>query len=84
MAATRREVGLVVGDRCTHVVLPTLSGATALCGAGKITQRIAGWFDPDDPLACVNCAEAVADGQAFRGVAPGESSTALPPSSAQS
>ena len=59
MESTRREVGLVDADNCTHVVIPNLSGAAAFCGAGQIVKRIPGWFDPSDPLACGDCVELV-------------------------
>lgn len=55
MGSGRQEMGLVEGDQCSHVLVPNLTGAAALCGSGKITKRLPGMFNPDDPLACVHC-----------------------------
>lgn len=57
----RREVGLIASDQCTHVVMPRLAGPRAACNDEPITRRIPGWFDPTDPLACVECVKATAN-----------------------
>ena len=50
-------MGLVDRDQRWHVAVPKLNGAVALCGVGKVVQRIPGWFDPTDPSACPNCVQ---------------------------
>ena len=50
-------MGLVDGDQHTHVAVPKLNGAVAMCGVGKITQKVPGFFDPTDPAACPACAQ---------------------------
>jgi hypothetical protein len=55
VAATRHERGLVAGDEHTHVAVPHLNGPVAKCGAGKITQKVPGFFDPTDPTVCPTC-----------------------------
>jgi hypothetical protein len=57
VAATRHEMGLVAGDEHMHVAVPHLSGPVAKCGAGKIAQKVPGFFDPADPTACPACVE---------------------------
>jgi hypothetical protein len=61
VAATRHEMGLVAGAQDTHVAVPHLSGPVAKCGAGKIVQKVPGWFDPAAPSACAACAEQLRD-----------------------
>jgi hypothetical protein len=51
--------GLVDGDTSIHAVQRKISGDHAQCGAGRITQPIAGRFDPDDRVACPACCTAV-------------------------
>jgi hypothetical protein len=58
MVATTSEQGLVAADNCTHAVARSLrGGVNALCGLGPITMVTPGRFDPDDPLACVDCSK---------------------------
>lgn len=59
MTLTRLETGLVDGDQRTHVAIPKLNGPVAMCGAGKIVQRVPGFFDPADPKSCQGCVEAL-------------------------
>ena len=59
VAATRHEMGLVEGDQRNHAAVPKLNGAVAMCGAGKIAQKIPGWFDPTEPTACAACARSL-------------------------
>ena len=51
---------MVADNRYSHLVVPNLEGLAALCGAGEIVQNLPGFFDPDDYLACVACASALA------------------------
>jgi hypothetical protein len=55
MVTTSSEQGLVAADNCTHVVVRSLRGVSALCGIGAITMITPGRFDPEDPLACADC-----------------------------
>jgi hypothetical protein len=48
-------MGLVAGDEHTHIAVPHLNGPVAKCGAGKITQKVPGFFDPTDPTVCPTC-----------------------------
>jgi hypothetical protein len=57
----RREIGLIAEDPHTHVVAARFTGPAALCGAGRITQRIPGMFDPTDRTACPRCANLLTD-----------------------
>ena len=50
-------MGLVAGDAHTHVAVPHLNGPVAKCGAGKIAQKVPGFFDPTDETACGSCAQ---------------------------
>ena len=52
-------MGLVDDDQRSHVAVPKLNGAVAMCGAGKIAQKIPGWFDPTEPTACAACAQSL-------------------------
>jgi len=47
--------GRVEDDAYIHVKQSRLSGWVALCGAGQIVEDVPGWYDPDDPRACVLC-----------------------------
>jgi hypothetical protein len=38
-----------------HAVEKRIAGEQALCGAGRIVDRVAGRFDTDDRLACPAC-----------------------------
>jgi len=60
MPPTQHETGLVEGDSAVHAVQKKISGNQALCGAGRITQPLAGRFDSDDLGACGACCEQVA------------------------
>jgi len=43
-----------------HAVKKTVSGPTALCGAGPIKTRLLGSFDSTADNACPECAELLA------------------------
>jgi hypothetical protein len=43
-----------------HAVKKTVSGPTALCGAGPIKTRLLGKFDTTDESACPDCAQLLA------------------------
>jgi hypothetical protein len=43
-----------------HAVKKTVSGPTALCGAGPIKTRLLGSFDRSAENACPQCAELLA------------------------
>ncbi|HZV24974.1 MAG TPA: hypothetical protein VFG00_01670 [Acidothermaceae bacterium] len=43
-----------------HAVKKTVSGPTALCGAGPIETRLLGRFDGTDESACPECAQLLA------------------------
>jgi len=43
-----------------HAVKKTVSGPTALCGAGPIKTRLLGSFDSTDESACPECAQLLA------------------------
>jgi hypothetical protein len=43
-----------------HAVKKTVSGPTALCGAGPIKTRLLGTFDRTDESACPECVELLA------------------------
>ena len=57
-------MGLVAGDQHSHVAVPKLNGAAAMCGAGRIVQKVPGWFDPTDPSSCPACAQQLEIGAA--------------------
>lgn len=59
MPTTKHESGLVYGDSAVHAVQKKISGNQALCGAGRISQPMAGRFDSDFDGACVACCEQV-------------------------
>jgi hypothetical protein len=52
-------MGLVDGDQRSHVSVPKLNGAVAKCGAGRIVQKVPGFYDPTDPSACPACAQSI-------------------------
>ncbi|HWC33968.1 MAG TPA: hypothetical protein VG650_03980 [Mycobacteriales bacterium] len=54
--ARRRRRGIVHGDRRFHAVVLKLRGPWALCDAGRIVLTLEERFDPDDRLACPDCA----------------------------
>jgi hypothetical protein len=60
MPPTQHETGLVDGDTAIHAVQKKITGNQALCGAGRISQPLAGRFDSDDEGACPACREQVA------------------------
>lgn len=43
-----------------HAVKKTVSGPTALCGAGPIKTRLLGSFDSSSESACPECAQLLA------------------------
>jgi hypothetical protein len=62
MPPTQHQCGLVNGDTSVHAVQKRITGDQAMCGAGRITQPLAGRFDPDDRLACPVCSERIGAG----------------------
>jgi len=59
MPPTQHETGLVDGDSAVHAVLKKIAGNQALCGAGRISQPLAGRFDSDAAGACAACCDKV-------------------------
>jgi len=59
MPPTKHETGLVDGDSTVHAVQKKINGNQALCGAGRISQPVAGRFDSDNVGACAACCEQV-------------------------
>jgi hypothetical protein len=59
MPPTQHETGLVSGDQSVHAVQKRINGNVALCGAGSISQPLAGRFDSDDGTSCVACCRQV-------------------------
>ncbi len=49
------EPGRTDDGAAVHAVRPGLAGPTALCGAGKVVQRLPGRFDPAADDACPAC-----------------------------
>jgi hypothetical protein len=50
------ESGLIDRDAQVHAVHHAIRGPRAACGAGRITDLLAGRFDPADAFSCVRCA----------------------------
>lgn len=50
----------VARPQLRHAVKKTMSGPTALCGAGQIKTRLLGNFDSTDESACPECVELLA------------------------
>jgi hypothetical protein len=46
-------------DGLVHATRKTLSGMTAICGAGRIGTHLTGRFDPTESNACQDCVSAV-------------------------
>lgn len=59
MPPTQHETGLVAGDQTVHAVKKSINGNAAWCGAGRISQPLAGRFDSDEPQSCAACCEQV-------------------------
>jgi hypothetical protein len=59
MPPTQHESGLVSGDAVVHAVQKRINGNVALCGAGAISQPMAGRFDSDDGQSCAACCDQV-------------------------
>jgi hypothetical protein len=55
MPPTQHETGLVSGDPAVHAVQKRINGNVALCGAGAISQPMAGRFDSDAAQSCAVC-----------------------------
>jgi len=51
------QLDAVAKPHVRHAVKKTVSGPTALCGAGPITTRLLGSFDLTDESACPECAQ---------------------------
>jgi hypothetical protein len=47
VAATVHEAGFISADGSLHAVQKRINGGVALCGAGRITQVVAGRFATD-------------------------------------
>ncbi len=56
MSTSTAEVGRVDGEALLHAVRPGISGPSAVCGAGRITGRVPGRFDPGGDGVCPACA----------------------------
>lgn len=54
--ARARKKGIIDGDRRFHAVVFKVTGAKALCGAGRIALTLPDRFDPDDSPVCPECA----------------------------
>jgi hypothetical protein len=59
-ATAQLEATRVARPQVRHAVKKTVSGPTALCGAGRIETRLLGNFDSTDDGACPQCAELLA------------------------
>jgi hypothetical protein len=57
VAATQPEAGLVADNPHVHAAQRSIVGHRALCGAGRITQMLAGRFDTADRMACPLCVD---------------------------
>jgi hypothetical protein len=51
------ELDAAARPQVRHAVKKTVSGPTALCGAGPIETRLLGKFDSTAESACPECAE---------------------------
>ena len=58
MPGTQYEAGYVSADEQLHAAKQHIDGTSALCGAGRIVQKVPGRFDSDDPQACPGCVAA--------------------------
>jgi hypothetical protein len=54
------QLDQVARPQLRHAVKKTVSGPTALCGAGRIETRLLGNFDTNDESACPDCAQLLA------------------------
>lgn len=54
------QLDQLVRPQLRHAVKKTVSGPTALCGAGRIEIRLLGSFDGTAEQACPRCAELLA------------------------
>jgi hypothetical protein len=54
------ELDAAARPQVRHAVKKTVSGPTALCGAGRIKTRLLGTFDSTAESACPECAELLA------------------------
>ena len=54
------QLDATVPTQVRHAVKKTVSGPTALCGAGPIETRLLGSFDSTAENACAQCAELLA------------------------
>ena len=53
------QLDAVARPQMRHAVKKTVSGPTAMCGAGPIKTRLLGSFDSTDESACPDCAQLV-------------------------
>jgi hypothetical protein len=54
------QLDTVSKPQTRHAIRKTMSGPTALCGAGRIEIRLLGNFDSSAQEACPQCAELLA------------------------
>ncbi|HEY5049444.1 MAG TPA: hypothetical protein VII50_00985 [Acidothermaceae bacterium] len=54
------QLDVAARPQVRHAVKKTVSGPTALCGAGRIEIRLLGSFDTTAENACPQCAELLA------------------------
>jgi hypothetical protein len=59
-ATAQLDAARVARPQVRHAVKKTVSGPTALCGAGRIETRLLGSFDSSAENACPQCAELLA------------------------
>lgn len=59
-ATAQLETAPVALPQLRHAVKKTMSGPTALCGAGRIEIRLLGNFDSAAEAACPHCARLLA------------------------
>jgi hypothetical protein len=59
-ATAQLDAAQVARPQVRHAVKKTVSGPTALCGAGRIEIRLLGNFDSSAENACPHCAELLA------------------------
>jgi hypothetical protein len=60
-ATAQLDAAPVARPQVRHAVKKTVSGPTALCGAGRIETRLLGSFDSTAENACPQCAELLAE-----------------------
>jgi len=56
-ATAQLDTPPIAGAQLRHAVKKTVTGPTALCGAGRIEIRLLGSFDSTSENACPQCAK---------------------------